>query len=114
MLGRNSWYERYGMREYRAIACLAVGYLLPPEMHVHHIDEDRSNNAPENLEILTKDEHELLHRGEPRPNPMKGRHYGVLSEAQLNANRRNIEVARKAPARLPALRAAKERDRAGV
>jgi hypothetical protein len=29
--------------------------------HVHHIDEDRSNNKLENLEILTNSEHAKLH-----------------------------------------------------
>ena len=36
----------------------AVGWR---EVHVHHKDEVKSNNAPPNLEVLTADEHKYLH-----------------------------------------------------
>jgi len=35
--------------------------VLSPEYHVHHKDEDKANNAIENLECLTPDEHRREH-----------------------------------------------------
>lgn len=34
-------------------------------LHVHHIDGNRDNNQIENLQLLTKEEHEELHRSPP-------------------------------------------------
>ncbi|MCK4883553.1 MAG: HNH endonuclease [Candidatus Diapherotrites archaeon] len=34
---------------------------LTKQEHVHHIDEDRSNNNIENLKVLSRGEHTLLH-----------------------------------------------------
>lgn len=36
-------------------------YYLKKELEVHHIDENHSNNAIDNLQILTKSEHRKLH-----------------------------------------------------
>lgn len=36
-------------------------FYLKPELEVHHIDENKLNNQPENLLILTKSEHIKLH-----------------------------------------------------
>lgn len=39
---------------------------LNPSLEVHHIDEDKLNNSPENLLVLTKSEHMKLHnKGRP-------------------------------------------------
>lgn len=35
---------------------------LRPEEHVHHIDQDKTNNVPENLLVLSIDDHTRLHR----------------------------------------------------
>jgi hypothetical protein len=42
---------------------------LRPKIKVHHIDEDKSNNKPENLLACTSASHHLIHAGKP---PMKG------------------------------------------
>ena len=46
---------------HRVVAENRLGrYLLPNEV-VHHIDEDRYNNTPENLVVMTRDEHARHH-----------------------------------------------------
>ena len=45
-------------REHRVVARPAPGQV------VHHIDGDPTNNAPENLEIMTQSEHAELHMPE--------------------------------------------------
>lgn len=46
---------------HRHVASLKVGRWLTTDEHVHHIDEDKTNNAPENLEILSAAEHYKRH-----------------------------------------------------
>lgn len=48
--------------EYRLIAATSLGRFLRPEEHVHHIDLDPSNNAADNLVVLTAAQHMRLHR----------------------------------------------------
>ncbi len=51
---------------HRHVASIALGRWLRPEEVVHHVDEDRSNNAPENLKVCAStNEHSRLH-GESR------------------------------------------------
>ncbi|MHB1098132.1 MAG: HNH endonuclease [Burkholderiales bacterium] len=47
--------------EHIAIAEKAYGKPLPAGVHVHHVDENRSNNAPSNLVICSAEFHRLLH-----------------------------------------------------
>ncbi len=46
---------------HRHIASVKVGRWLSTGEHVHHIDENKQNNDPSNLEILSKSEHYKLH-----------------------------------------------------
>ena len=39
-----------------------IGRLLESWEHVHHVDEDKFNNADENLEVLTASEHGKHHK----------------------------------------------------
>lgn len=49
--------------EHVAIAERALGRTMPLGAVVHHVDEDRSNNAPNNLVICPDDNyHQLIHR----------------------------------------------------
>lgn len=52
-----------GQRTYlhREIIERLIGRPLRSNEIVHHIDEDKTNNNPENLEIVTKSEHGLIH-----------------------------------------------------
>lgn len=38
-----------------------VGILTDPEMHVHHIDHDKGNNDPSNLEVMSEGDHHRHH-----------------------------------------------------
>lgn len=40
---------------------LGNNFYLSPEFVVHHVDEDKANNAPGNLRCLTPQEHMRLH-----------------------------------------------------
>ena len=47
---------------YRKVAAKALGRPLEPGEWVHHIDGDRTNNAPDNLQVMTEMQHKRLHR----------------------------------------------------
>lgn len=53
--GRKAW-------EHRVIAERLLGRELSPNEIVHHIDGDKSNNSPDNLKVVTRQEHARLHR----------------------------------------------------
>lgn len=56
--------NNYGhqVREHVFVACEALGHALPPGAEVHHIDNDRANNAPTNLVVCQdRSYHQLLH-----------------------------------------------------
>lgn len=50
------------VRRHRYIASLSIGRWLRTEEHVHHLDGDKSNDAPSNLQILTAAEHGRIHK----------------------------------------------------
>ncbi len=52
--------ERYLMTEEQSVIINGNMY-LNPELEVHHIDENKLNNSPENLIIVTKSEHRTIH-----------------------------------------------------
>lgn len=51
--------------EHREVMAQKLGRPLRSDEHVHHIDGDRSNNDPTNLELLTPSEHAKRHASEP-------------------------------------------------
>ncbi len=52
---------------HRIIAEKMIGRPLRSDEHVHHIDGNKQNNAPENLRVMSKSEHMTLHhRGAKR------------------------------------------------
>ena len=55
--GRKAW-------EHRVIAEKILGRKLSPNEIIHHIDGDKSNNSPDNLQVMTRQEHAKLHKAE--------------------------------------------------
>ena len=46
---------------HRYVASLKHGRWLSSDEHVHHVDGDRSNNDPDNLEVMAPSEHHKFH-----------------------------------------------------
>lgn len=67
----------HGRHEHRVVAEQKIGRKLKRGEIVHHIDGNKSNNHPDNLEVMTHSQHMKLHLGEnkrlevmPRDNPV--------------------------------------------
>jgi hypothetical protein len=54
------------------IAAVKLGRVLLPGEHVHHIDGDRTNNAPANLDVLSQSDHRSRHQPTPRKRKRAG------------------------------------------
>lgn len=50
------------LRYARGVMAAEIGRLLRPDEIVHHINEDSTDDRPENLEIVTRAEHADIHR----------------------------------------------------
>lgn len=46
---------------HRHVASITCGRWLSSDEHVHHIDENKLNNSPENLQVLSASEHSSIH-----------------------------------------------------
>lgn len=57
---------------------------IPEGYVVHHIDEDRTNNILENLEIMTRSEHTRLHHGSDQGREWHKEHYKNVSKAYFS------------------------------
>ena len=55
-----------GRHEHRIVAERMLGRKLLRDEHVHHIDGNKRNNTPSNLQVLTSAEHLRLHALERR------------------------------------------------
>lgn len=57
----DTYRKLFGRHEHRVIGEQIAGRPLRSDEHVHHIDEDKHNNDPSNLEVLSAAEHLRLH-----------------------------------------------------
>lgn len=46
--------QRSGVTYARYLMCIKLGYILPTELEVDHIDNDKTNDNIDNLQVLTK------------------------------------------------------------
>lgn len=52
----------FGRHEHRVVMERELGRPLRPGEIVHHIDQNKRNNAPNNLMVMTQSEHAALHK----------------------------------------------------
>ncbi|GBF05515.1 hypothetical protein DAERI_050024 [Deinococcus aerius] len=81
--------------EHRLIAAFALGRALKTGEVVHHRDYDAQNNRPSNLEVMTVEAHDDLHRADMLgdDNPMRERWWGQLTDADKDAHRARLSAA---------------------
>lgn len=67
MLGSDikSYRKYHGRHEHRVVMEEVLGRTLTSDEIVHHIDGDKTNNSPSNLQILTRAEHARVHFSKP-------------------------------------------------
>ena len=58
----------FGRHEHRVIGEMIAGRKLRSDEHVHHKDENKHNNSPENLEVMSRLEHLQLHASKKKSN----------------------------------------------
>lgn len=75
--------------EHRLIAAFHAGRTIKTGEVVHHRDYNARNNMSENLEIMSVEAHDQLHRADMLgdKNPMRERWWGKLSESEKDAYR---------------------------
>lgn len=66
---KDTTYKKYlGRHEHRVIAEKIIGRKLKSDEHVHHIDGNKHNNLPKNLQVMSRVEHLKLHAKERKNN----------------------------------------------
>ncbi len=80
--------------EHRLIAAFHEGRRLMGGEVVHHRDHNGLNNRADNLEVMSREAHEALHRDDMLEdnNPMRERWWGQLSDAEKDAYRVRMAV----------------------
>tara|TARA_B100000700_G_C14755691_1_gene719672 strand:+ start:177 stop:794 length:618 start_codon:yes stop_codon:yes gene_type:complete len=86
-----SKYSRYRKWKlvHRVVAELKTG-LIPRGYEVHHIDHDKTNNHPSNLQVLTVAEHRAIHRRRKQFKRLRKKLYRKPS-SKKRLNKKEIE-----------------------
>lgn len=74
---------------HRIVASGKIGRLISSEEHVHHIDGDKLNNNPENLQIVSNSEHNKIEWEKKGFSPYES-HYCSSCGKELYKNRNPI------------------------
>lgn len=72
--------DRFGyIFVHRLVAEQKIGRLLEPDEEVHHINGIRTDNRPENLEVMSKSEHMRLHANQKHASKLDNFGFGRMS-----------------------------------
>lgn len=105
--------------EHRLIAVEKLGRPLRRDEVAHHKDLDERNNDPDNIEVMTKKEHDQLHadlrRGVSRPHgPLSEETKRKISKANMgNKSRTGQKLSPEAVGQIKRIAALKPRDKTG-
>lgn len=72
----NSQEDRTTISYAKYLMCVKLGYILTPEFEVDHIDDDKTNDFIDNLQVLTKAQNKL--KQEYRFAMFEQEHYGFI------------------------------------
>lgn len=89
---------RVQSRVYRKIFEEYYGIKIPKDYHIHHIDGNRNNNNPENLQMLSPEEHFKVHLDQNDPVCKHGKFISGASDAGKIGGKSRSDRKRKASA----------------